>query len=274
MPKFEKMRVSLARDDAPPMLEALGHDDGHRSRRDFLEAAFSEDRAFLHNRTGKRFEFVALPTDGDFVAGIFKRARPVALHDQALRPYDAENYEGAVVVLSISKDQIAWMQANPQVGSNKPLLESFFEHLSKKTSISDWKAYVEYLHEERVYWSVIRERRDEIAKITFTFIPPNALSADDEVYNFVKAVQLEANPDIQQHVYKAEPGKMKPDTEHMNASARIAMAGGGDADVRTADNRVLYSAAQARVTREVPESEMPTLENASFVRRVRDWLFG
>jgi len=271
---FEKLRVSLARDSAPPMVEAAGHVESFRSRREFLEAAFASEMAFLHLRTGKRYDFIPLPIDGDYVAGIFKRQAPVSLHDEALRPYDAENYESALVILSVSKDQLTWVQFNKKVSSTKSLLESFFSHLSKKSDVNDWQVYVEYIHDEREYFGVIRERRSEIAKITFTFIPPNALSADDEVYNLVKAVQQEAAPDVQQHVYKAEPGKMRPDTEHMNASARVAMAGGGDADVRDKFNHVLYSSIHGRVTRDVPSEDLPTPGNASFVKRVRDWLFG
>lgn len=274
MPKFEQMRVSLDRDEPGPIIEASGHAEKFRSRREFLEAAFSQERAFAHTKTGKRFEFVPLPIDGDYVAGIFKRARPLPAHDRSLQPYEAENYEGAVLVLSVSKAQIAWMQHNPRLGSNKALLDSFFANLRTSSGIGDWKVYVEYLHDETEYWSVITERRAEIAKITFTFLPPNALSADDEIYNLIKAVHGEAHPEIQQHTYKATPGKMKPDTEHMNASARIAMTGGGEADVRSAENRVLYNSRSARkITVEVPEGELPTEGNPAFVRRLRDWLF-
>lgn len=274
MALFEKLRVSLARGEEEPLFAGKLPEPDHRTRREFLEAAFAEEVAFLHGRTGKRFDFIPLPIDGDFVAGIFKRQAPVPLHDASLRPYDADNYEAAVVILSVSKDQIVWVQNNQKVGSTKSLLESFFQYLAKKTTINDWQVYVEYLHDEREYFSVIRERKADIAKITFTFIPPNALSADDEVYNFVKAVQSEAHPDTQQHVYKAEPGAMNPDTEHMNASARVAMAGGGDADVRDKSNRVLYNSARARVVKDVPADDLPTPANAPFVRRVRDWLFG
>lgn len=274
MSVFEKLRVSLAREGTPPLIEATGHQEKYRTRREFLEAAFSVERAFLHGRTGKRLEFLPLPIDGDYVAGIFKRQAPVALHDASLRPYDAENYEAAVVVLSVSKDQILWIQKNSRLGSTKTLLESFFKFITEKTDINDWMVFVEYIHDEKEYFSVIRERRSDISKITFTFIPPNALSADDEVYNFIKAVYNEAGPDIQQHVYKAEPGKMSPDTEHMNASARVALAGGGDAEVRDRSGRVLYTSSKGRVTKDIPQEELPTPENASFVRRVRDWLFG
>ncbi|PTW44706.1 hypothetical protein C8J25_109136 [Sphingomonas faeni] len=273
MPFFEQLRVSLARDEVGPLLEAIKHEESYRSRRAFLEAAFSKSHSFLHSKTGKAFDFSPIEIDGDYVAGIFKRGKPVSLHDHALRPYNAENYEGAFVFISLAKDQLVWAQYNHKVGSTRSLLESYFSYLSDKTDVSDWQVYVEYLHDEREYWTVIDEKVSEIAKITFTFIPPNALSADDEIYNLIKAVKQEANPDIQQHVYKAEPGKMKPNTEHMNASARIAMAGGGDADVRDRGGRVLYSSAHARVTREVPADEMPTPDNAPLIQRVRDWLF-
>lgn len=172
MPTFEKLRASLARGDEPPALAAIGHDDGHRSRHDFLVAAFAKEVAFIHERTGKRMDFIPLDIDGNYVAGIFRRQAPVSLHDESLRPYDAENYEGAVVIISTGKDQITWMQHNPKVGSTKSLLESFFNYLSRKTDVKDWTVYVEYFHDEREYRSVIRQKREKIAKITFTFIPP------------------------------------------------------------------------------------------------------
>lgn len=275
MALFEKLRISLARGETPPVLVAAGDADEHPSRREFLEAAFSEARTFLHARTGRPIDFVPITIDGDFVSGIFRRAAPVPLHDQSLEVYKAENYEGAVFILSLAKDQTAWMQLNRKLGSTKSILESFFEYLSEKSSISQWDVYVRYFEDEREYFDVIRKRRAEIARITFTFVPPNALSADDEVYNLIKAVHQEAHPDIQQHVYKAVPGQMNPDTEHMNASARIAMTGGGEAVVQDKKQRVLFNSGQARVTRDVPDEELPTPSpaHASFMRRVRDWLF-
>lgn len=273
MATFEKLRVSLARDDAGPLLDGVA-EPVHRSRREFLEAAFAEARAFLHRRTGRRFDFIPLQIDGDYVAGIIKRQAPVPLHDAALRKYEADNHEAAVVILSVAKDQIVWVQNNPRVGATKSILESFFQFIVEKTKIKDWRVHVEYIHDEREYFTVIRERRAEIAKITFTFIPPNALGAEDEVYNFVKTVQAQANPGTQKHLYLGEPGTMNPDTPVMNASARVAMAGGGDAEVRDKANRVLYSSAKARVTRDVPADQLPTPEHAAFVERVRDWLFG
>lgn len=276
MAVFEKLRVSLAREPGGPLLEQAGDPDVHRSRRQFLEEAFQRDQAFLHSRTGKRFDFITLPIDGDYAAGIFRRPAPVPLRQETLEPYEADNYEGAVFLMSLAKDQTAWMQQNRKLGSPKSILESFFDHLSKKSVLTDWQVYVKNFEDEQEYFSVIRSRRNEIAEISFTFIPPNALSADDDVYNFVKVVQLEAHPDTQRHTYKADPGQMNPDTPHMNASARIAMAGGGDAEVRDGKRRLIYGKNKGKVTREVPDEELPTPTpaHAPFVRRVRNWLFG
>jgi hypothetical protein len=272
---FEKLRVLLDREENLPVLEAAGHPDDRRDRRAFLEAAFAEPLSFIHIQTGRVLEFEPLSIAGDHIAGIFKRARPVALHDRSLSPYEAENYEGSFFLLSLSKDQIAWAQQNKRLGSNKALFDSFFTHVTTKTAIRDWKAYVEYLRDESEYWSVINKRRADIAKITFTFLPPNALSADSRIYNLVKIVHGEAHPDIQQHVYRARPGKMNPDTETMNASARIAMEGGGEADVRSENNRPIYNSRTAKkITRDVPDDELPNADNPAFVKRARDWLFG
>jgi len=274
VPVFEQLRISLDRDEPGPLIEAAGHQESFRSRREFLEAAFSAESVFTHQSTGKRFEFVPLPIDGDYVAGIFKRPRPLPAHDHSLQPYEAENYEGSVFILSVSKDQIAWMQQNKRLGSNKALLESFLSHVRATTDIRDWHVFVKFLRDEQEYWSFIKVHRAEIARITFTFLPPNALSAESRIADLLRAVQVEANPDLQQHSYKATSGKMRPDTEHMAASAHIAMEGGGEADVRAADGRVLYNSRSARkITAEVPHDELPTENHPDFVRRVRDWLF-
>jgi hypothetical protein len=271
---FEKLRVLLDREEDLPVLDAVGHAEKFSDRPEFLRAAFAESRAFPHLKTGKLFEFEPLPIDGDYVAGIFKRDHPAQLHDRALQPYEAENYEGVLFLLSVSKEQIAWAQQNKRLGSNKALLDSFFTHLLSKTPIKDWKAYVEYLRDEAEYWSVVESRRADIAKIAFTFLPPNALSASGRIYELVKIVHGEAHPDIQQHVYKAVPGKMDPNTETMNASAKIAMDGGGRAEIRTDRDKVIYDSRSAsRITQDVPNDDLPDAENLSFVKRVRDWLF-
>ncbi|GAB5486352.1 MAG: hypothetical protein Pars93KO_27860 [Parasphingorhabdus sp.] len=274
MAEFEKLRVSLTRDAQGPILREIGYDDSHRSRQEFLIAAFAEEHSFLHVKTGKRFDFIPIKIDGDYVAGIFRRAAPVPLHNVSLEQYEAENYEGAVFIMSVAKDQTAWMQFNRKLGSPKPILESFFNFLAKKTDVNDWKIFVKHFEDEQEYFSVISEKRNEIAEISFTFIPPNALSADDEVYNFVKTLQLEAHPDTQKHTYKADPGQMIPDTEYMNASARVAMAGGGDAEVRDKKRRLLYGKANGKVTQDVPNDDLPTPNHVSFISRVRTWLYG
>ena len=197
------------------------------------------------------------------------------MQDQSLEPYEAENFEGSVFIMSLSKDQTAWMQSNKRLGATRGILESFFDHVFKKIIYSEWSVYVRQFEIESDYFEVIKTRRAEIAKITFTFVPPNALGADDAVYSFIKAFAVESSPEIQQHIYKAEPGRMNPDSAHMNASAVIAMEGGGEVDVRDGKNRVLYNPQKAKVTMSVPDEDLPTPSpsHAPFLRRVRDWLF-
>lgn len=273
MAKFEKMRISLARGEAGPLLEGDGTDAPRRDREQHLRAAFTTATTFLHLRNDARFEFEPITCPAGYVGGVFKRERPEILKHRNLEPYKADNYESAVVIVDISKDQISWVQINQKLGSSKLLLESFLTHLLKKTDINDWKPYVEYINNPADYWSVIRDKRDRIAKITFTFVPPNALSASDRVYQFVKDVNLEAHPDVQQHVYKAEPGAMQPATPLMTASAEIAMQGGGDAEVRDEHRRILYSGSRSRIIDEVLDDDLPTPAHPTFMRRVIDRLF-
>jgi hypothetical protein len=160
------------------------------------------------------------------------------------------------------------VQVNQRVGATKPLLESFLNHLARNTDINDWTSYVRYVEAEQEYWEVIRRRKKDIARISFTFIPPNALGADDRIYQLVKDISSEAHPDLQQHVYRAPPGKMEPETPLMKASAKIAMAGGGEAELRDGDNKIIYSSGQAKVVQSAPSEDMPDAKNPSFVGRL------
>jgi len=274
MAKFEKLRISLARDEPGPFLKSAGYEESHRSRHDFLVEALSIQRTFINERTGKLFGFYPIKMEDGYAGGFFMRERPISARHRNLESYNAENYEIALFVMSVSKDQIAWMQQNNRLGKSKALIEAFFLHLINKTDINDWKVYVEYMDSKGEYFDTIRKRKNDIATIKFTFIPPNALGADDRVYEFIKITQQQAHPDTQQHIYKADPGKMDPETPMMEASARIAMGGGGDAEVRDGFNKVIYSSSGARTVEEVEDDEMPTPEKPAFVRRVILRLFG
>lgn len=273
MPKFEKLRISLSREEPGALVSSIGHPEPHRSRAAFLTAVFGQERHFLRG-TNARFRYLPIPMPEGFVGGFFARERPVVLSKENLSTYQAENYESALVIVDLSKDQFVWMEYNIQVGATKKLLESFLESVLKTTDIKDWTPYVRYIEVEDEYWNVIRTRKHEIARISFTFIPPNALGSDDRIYEFVKEVQGESNPETQQHVYKAPPGQMDPEGALMEASARVAMNGGGEAEVRDGNNRKIYSSGQARVQETVPEDDMPTPQQPGFVRRAILRLFG
>jgi hypothetical protein len=273
MAKFEKMRVSLARAEATPMDGAMGESKPRRDRSEHLKAAFSDERKFLHLRNNIRFTFTPITCPSGFVGGVFKRERPEILRNENLEPYKAENYEIAIVVLSIDKDQISWVEVNQKLGSSKSLLESFLNYLLTKTDINDWRPYVEYFDNSDDYWKVIKERKSEIASVKFTFVPPNPLGASDLVYKVVKDISLEAHPEVQQHVYRAKPGAMDLDTPMMRASAEIAMKGGGDAEIHDEKRHILYSSSGSRVIDTVDDDELPTPAQPAFMVRLIDRLF-
>ena len=91
MPKFEKLRVSLARTEDPPLLEAVQYEDGHLGRTEFLRAAFAERRTFLRQNT--KFSFHPIESPDGYAAGFFAREQSVSLRHDNLQPYIAENYE-------------------------------------------------------------------------------------------------------------------------------------------------------------------------------------
>jgi len=271
MAKFEKMRVSLARADMPPMLEGVASDD-HLSRTDFLRRAFGEERAFLRKET--LFRFIPIEAPDGYGAGFFAREHNVSLRHHNLEPYLAENYEPALFVISFDKDQIIWMEDKSSVGSPKSILESLFEYLLRKTDLKDWEAYVRYFESSTGYWDAVSKFKQDIAKVTFRFVPPNAFEGAEWAQKFYTEIQKEAGNEILEETFKGKPGKMRLDGPMMTASADIAEQGAGDRELRGVRNHLLYSSSDGRVTENVAEEDMPTVEKPTFVKRVIGRLFG
>lgn len=271
MAKFEKLRVSLARDDQPPLLEKIGSDQEIPSRTEFLQSAFSLERSFL-NRAGSKVNFIPIETPDGYAAGFFAKERPVPLMHADLSPYMAENYEPALFVLSLDKAQVIWMESSA-VGSPKSILESFFDHLSKKTDLRDWQAFVRYFETTDDYWKVVEAHRSEITKIVFRYVPPNAFDGSKLAQQYKTAVQEQAKNEILEETFKGKPGKMDPTSEMMRANAEIAEQGAGERELRGRGNKLLYTSGRGRKTENVDDDSMPTLNQPSLIQQVIIRLF-
>lgn len=273
MPKFEKLRISLASD---PHTELFGEEAtaARRTRQEFLQTAFGESRTFLGARGRQTIGFDPIPCQDGYVAGFFKRERPIPARRKDLHAYSAENYELAVFVMSIEKDQICWMQHNPKLGTPKAILKYFFEHLASKTDLREWRPEARYMDTKGEYFTALKLHESRIAFARFTFLPPNALGGDDKVRAFVKEIQAEAHPHSQSHTYRGPPGSMNMRSDLMEASARVAMEGGGDAELKDAQGKYLYRSDGARTVEDIPEEDLPTPENNAFIKRVIMRLFG
>lgn len=274
MPIFEKLRISLAPRADVPLL--AGQEIPVRSRRDFLVAAFSERRDFLPARGRSKISFVPIDAPNGYIAGFFGRQRRRKGHrgpDAAFSEMDQESWEISLFVLNLSFDsQVGWFENNNEVGSPKSLLESLFKYLMKNPHFTEYRSVVKYMDTEGEYWAAVRENRAYITKLSFTFIPPNALNMRQKVADFVKLANEQGHPSTQTHVYRSAPGQMDPESEILAASANIAMEGGGEAEVK-AGKRTIYDSNSSRTTREIESNEMPTPEKPAFISIVIGRLF-
>lgn len=273
MPKFEKLRISLALDDDPDLLTEMGNPNEPRSRAEYLAAAFGSPRHFFNARDS-RFNFHPIPAPDGFVAGFFARERPVPLKHADLTTYMAENYEPALFVMSLDKAQVAWMEDKGAVGTPKRILEAYFDYLITRTELKDWRAFVRYFENDKDYWTVVRERKRDITRIIFRYVPPNAFDGKKLAQEYHKEVQRQAKAREVEETFKGDPGTMDPESEMMRENAEIAEQGAGEREVRGRKGEVLYKSAEGRVTDNVPEEDMPTVDQPTFVRRIIGRLFG
>lgn len=272
MAKFEKLRVSLAREELEPALKTMGADDTHMSRTEYLTVAFAEERRFLSGRNNV-YQFHPIAAPQGYAAGFFSREKPHLLTHADLSPYVAENYETALMVISLDKAQIVWMEYNANVGSTKRILESFFSHILRKTVFKDWTAYVRYFDSDIDYWEAVRRYRNEITKIIFRYVPPNAFEGKKLAQQYHTAVQREAGNESLEETFKGARGKMNPESEMMMANAEIAAQGAGERELRGPGNKVLYKSGEGRVSDTVADEDMPDAQHPSFLQRVITRLF-
>ena len=272
--KFEKMRVSL--EPASSLsLDGLIDSNNLESRADHLKRVFSQKRDFL-NKMGAQLAFIPITAPENYLAGFFAREGSVAARPRKNDSFPQvahENWELAFFVIDIdNRSQVVWMQSGTSVGSPKGILEAFFESLPKGTIYRQYAASVRYMDSERTYWNAIKENKGRITKLTFEFLPPNALGGTDTVKNFVKAAQIQGNPRSQTHTYKSEPGQMNPEADLLAASAEVAMDGGGNASIH-AGAETLWTSSKGRTKETIDDDELPTVNDHSFVERVIQRLF-
>ena len=270
MARFDKLRVSLDRSITPPMLEEMGVQDDALSRSEFLRQAFSlEVRFLVRNDVVMRFMPTSAP-DG-YAAGFFTKPSPVQLAHEDLSSYVAENYSGALMIISLERDQVVWFESD-KVGTSKTVLEYFFEHIKSKTDLKDWDAFVRYFDSDTDYWTTIREHRREITKIVFRYVPPNAFEGKKLAQQYHTAVQAEARNQTLEETFTAAPGRMNPEGEMMSANAEMAAEGAGEREV-WAGRKKLHGDGRTRVSESVDDEDMPTPQQPTFIRRVIDRLF-
>ena len=275
MPKFVKLRVSLAPITMLPIEKAANYEGAGINRRGYLNWAFGEERQFLSPKGTEPISFVPIEAEEGFVAGFFAKECDISARkkeNSAFPKVQHENWELALFVMNIAEDsQIAWVQNGTKVGTPKSILEAFLTRLPK-TRLGQFTPSVGYLDSEHSYWAAVDKYERSITQISFTFFPPNVLSIEDKVNDFLRLAQKQGRPKRQKHIYSADAGEMNAKSEIMQASAKVAIEGAGKAEIR-AGGRKVWSSSKARTIKEVEDEIMPTVEKPDFIKRIISKLF-
>lgn len=274
MATFEKMRISLALVEKTELYP--DQEEPARNRKEFFEDAFRNRRDFLPSRGKARLTFWPIKAPAGYVAGFFGKEivqKGLAGPEAAFSEITIENWEIALVIIDTAEDsQVCWMEIKNEVGSPKSILESFFRHLSKNSSFGEWKVFIRYMDSGGKYWKAVRAYRSSLTKIEFTFIPPNALKLRDTVGDFTRLANEQVQADTQKHIYHSRPGQLNAESDLAEASADIAMRGGGEAKAYAGKKKV-YDSNDSRTREEISDDDLPTPAQPLFIRRVIEKLW-
>jgi hypothetical protein len=273
MAVFEHLRVSLARPGAGPLFDELPEKYVPRDRLDYLTAAFSERRDFIHRQ--QIVTFLPSEAPAGYAAGYF--GRPVTIHGHSgpedhYEPTDLQTWDLSFLAIDLASDaQIALMQKNQKVGDPRALLKSFFESIRQMDGFSDYQIHVINLTSESSYFEAAEKFKGQITKIIFTFIPPNALRSEEKVAIFIKEASEDANNEILRHEYENRSGHLNPTADLLAGSEKVAAAGGGEA-VMKSGRRTIFRSKDQKTKTSVSSEELPEagneLQSLAFVARL------
>jgi hypothetical protein len=262
MAVFDYVRISLSKPQQTDLL-ALANDVTPEgvSRGAWLSQAFGVRRDFFHK--GKMYSFLPKGDVEGFATGFFGRDNSGigrAGPDEDFHEKQLENWDLAFFCLDLAPDsQIALMQYNRRVGSTRAIIYAFLESLVRKTEFRDWEPHVEFLTREDDFWSAAERFKGQITRLKFTFVPPNALRAEERVMDLVREAKESTNADALTHIYENADGDIDPSGDIVRGSVNVASRGGGSAEIKVG-KRTVFSDAQSKQIEELPAKEIPDPE--------------
>jgi len=256
------------------MLKDIDHKEVVESRFEFLERAFGSRLDFLYQ--GRKFSYIPAERVGNVFSGYFGREKHESVHagpDDQFRLTDLVRWDLSFFAIDLSETrQIAFMQRNDNVGSPRPVLECFFDDLGQIRGMRNWQAHVRYISDSATYWDAARRYEGRITKLAFTFIPPNALRAEERVMDFIRDASRNAQATLVKHEYENKQGRLDPNGELIEGSVKVATAGGGDAVIKVG-KRMVYSTKTQKMTTDIPEDEIPEPTDKPKIRAIIRRLF-
>lgn len=224
------------------------------SKEDWLIKVFSEEHPFKNKILT---EFYYLPTsEAQQNKILFGKIGKHLIGEENLPPqekleeYTRDSWIASVVVIDPSPQedgQKLALQTNSNMGTASDLLKNLVKAINTKYSAWPYHVEVSEIVEPKSFWDFVKENEGKITSVTFDFIAPNMLGADDEFESEMREYRDKENA-RKVKLSIENPNGINPETEKIKRAVKYSLSGKGKAKARAKGNKRYNSEKKGKKT--------------------------
>lgn len=223
------------------------------TRRQYLEAVFSEERKFKCRKTEFHYMPEAAVVPDEAIIG--RIGRPVRREEnlppeQGFREITHDGWKAIVIAIDPTEHedgQKASVQIDSQVGSPTVILPEFVKAVNDSYPGAPYAIQAEALFDQGDFWDFAHKYEGEVTSVTFEFVTPNGpWSTADDVKDAMKEYQKEVNAAKVTQTFQNKDG-LDLESDIIRSSVDYAASGQGKIKAR-AKRRGKYNSTDDRKT--------------------------
>lgn len=237
--RFELFHLSLLQ---RAQMDIDGEEFKDFTRAEWLNKVFTEKMPF--DSYGSEFYYLpSLPSEGDDVV-VGRLGRHVE-RDENLPPEDGfeeitrEIWLASVIVLDPAEHedgQKLAVQVVGDIGKPSTLVKNLVGSINNRYPYSPYSIEVGHIVDTQTFWNFVSENKGDVTSVSFDFIPPNMLGADEDYYQEMN--EYKQNEKARKVKLSIEnPDGINPETDRIKRATNYALEGRGAIKAKAKGNK-------------------------------------
>lgn len=248
MDHFELFHLSLLQRQ---QLDIEGESYKDFTREQWLTKIFSEDFPFVSY--GSEFYYLATEALNFPSILVGKLGRHLVREensppDQGLEKYTRDTWLASVVVIDPTHHedgQKLAIQSVADIGKASTLIKNYIRAVNEKYPHGPYQIEISQIVETGSFWNFVEENKGRVTSVSFDFIAPNMLGADDEFYEEMRDYR-DSEKARKIRLAIENPEGIDPETDKIKRAVNYALEGRGTVKARAKGNKRYNSEEKVR----------------------------